>query len=365
MTRPVIAIVAPSLRILGGQSVQADRLVTLLRQDGADVRFVPVDPALPRALRWVRRIPYLRTVINQLAYVPSLLRLSAVDVAHVFSASYWSFLLAPVPAMIAARLCGARVVLHYHSGEAEDHLAHWGWRVHPWLRLAHEIVVPSRYLAQVFEAHGYATRVIPNVIDLHRFVRAEPRQGSRRLLSVRNLEPIYRVDVLIDAFAILKRTYPDATLTVAGIGSLANELQAHAARVGGGGVQFVGRIEPAEMPGLYRRGDIFLNASVVDNQPVSILEAFASGLPVITTPTGDIEWMIRDGETGLIVAEPDPLMFADAIETLFEQPDRGARLAREAAAELGRYTWPAIRSQWQQAYAPQPLSTDALEPQNS
>ncbi len=55
----------------------------------------------------------------------------ALDVVHVFSASYSSFLLAPVPAMLAARLFNKRVVLHYHSGEADDHLAHWGALVHP------------------------------------------------------------------------------------------------------------------------------------------------------------------------------------------------------------------------------------------
>jgi glycosyltransferase involved in cell wall biosynthesis len=360
-----IAIVAPSLRILGGQSVQADRLLTLMRQDGADVRFLAVDPALPRSLRWVRRVPYLRTLVNQLCYLPGLLRLIAADVVHVFSASYWSFLLAPAPAMLAARLFGKRVVLHYHSGEADDHLQHWGWRVHPWLKLAHEIVVPSRYLAQVFANHGYHTRVIPNVIEVTRFRRAAASNGGRRLLSVRNLEPIYRVDVLIDAFAILRRKYPDATLTVAGVGSQAAALRQRVRDASADGVEFVGRVEPADMPELYCRGDVFLNASVVDNQPVSILEAFASGLPVITTPTGDIAWMVRDGETGVIVAEPDPLQFADAIESLFEDPERGARVAREAAAQLERHTWPAIRLQWQQVYAPHDVSPGAVEALNS
>ena len=363
MTR--IAIVAPSLRILGGQSVQADRLLTLLRKDGADVTFIAVDPALPRPLRWIRRIPYLRTIVNQLCYLPGLLRLAAADVVHVFSASYWSFLLAPAPAMLVARALGKRVVLHYHSGEAADHLEHWGRRVHPWLRLAHEIVVPSRYLAQVFAEHGYHTRVIPNVIDVTRFGETRAPGGGRRLLSVRNLEPIYRVDVLIDAFAILKRSHPDTTLIVAGVGSQSAALQQRARDGGVDGVEFVGRIEPAEMPGLYRRGDIFLNASVVDNQPVSILEAFASGLPVITTPTGDIAWMVRDGETGVIVAAPDALQFADAIESLFEDPERGPHLAREAAAQLERYTWPAIRSEWQDVYVPgAPMTSGAFEPSN-
>jgi len=142
-TSPRIAIVAASLDILGGQGVQAASLVESLDADGYAVTFVPINPVFPRGLRWARKIPGLRTMVNQNIYVPSLIRLDAVDVVHVFSASYWSFLLAPVPAMLIGRVLNKRVVLHYHSGEADDHLARWGRLVHPFMRLADVIAVPS------------------------------------------------------------------------------------------------------------------------------------------------------------------------------------------------------------------------------
>ena len=67
----------------------------------------------------------------------------------------------------------------------------------------------------------------------------------------------------------------------------------------------------------------------------------------------------------MIVAAPDALQFADAIESLFEDPQRGVRLARAAAAELERYTWPAIRALWQEAYAPHaPMASGAFETSN-
>src|SRR5262245_58157392 len=153
-SRPRIAIVAASLDILGGQGVQARSLMEALEGDGYGVTFVPINVRLPRGLGWLGRRRYVRTIANQALYIPSLARLAAVDVVHVFSASYWSFLLAPAPAMLAARAMNKRVVLHYHSGEADDHLANWGSRVHPWLRLADEIVVPSEYLRRVFLRHG-------------------------------------------------------------------------------------------------------------------------------------------------------------------------------------------------------------------
>src|SRR5712692_7346025 len=99
-----IAIVAPSLDILGGQSVQAQALIERLGEEGWPVDLLRINPPFP----------YARTVLNQALYIPSLLRLRAADVVHVFSASYWSFLLAPAPAMVVARALGKRVILNYH-----------------------------------------------------------------------------------------------------------------------------------------------------------------------------------------------------------------------------------------------------------
>src|SRR5213593_1473049 len=119
--QPSIAIVAPSLEILGGQGVQAAALLRRLRESGHGVILVPINPRFPRGLGFLRGVPYARTMLNQALYVPNLVQLRRVNVVHVFSASYWSFLLAPVPAMLVARALGKRVVLHYHSGEADDH----------------------------------------------------------------------------------------------------------------------------------------------------------------------------------------------------------------------------------------------------
>jgi glycosyltransferase involved in cell wall biosynthesis len=217
----------------------------------------------------VRRIPVARTILNQLIYLPSLWRLSRADVVHVFSGSYWSFLLAPVPAMIAGRCFKKRVVLNYHSGEAEDHLSHWGALVHPWLRLAHDLVVPSPYLRTVFARHGYPARVVHNVIDVTRFRYRERVPLRPRVLSTRNFEAYYRVDLVIRAFMRFRREVPDATLTLAGYGSEEGRLRDLAATCGGESIRFVGRIEPDDMPRLYAEHDIFVNASVVDNQPFS------------------------------------------------------------------------------------------------
>jgi glycosyltransferase involved in cell wall biosynthesis len=350
-TRPRVAIVAASLDILGGQGVQARGLVEGLTADGYRVAFIPINPRFPSGLRWLRRIPYLRTLVNQALFIPSLARLVAADVVHVFSASYASFLLSPLPALVMARLLRKRTVLHYHSGEAGDHLANWGVLVHPWLKLADVIVVPSEYLARVFAGYGYRTRVIRNVVDLSRFRYRERLPLRPRLLSTRNLEPYYRVDVILEGFALVKQQRPDATLTVAGYGSEEQRLRRLAAELGLEGVRFVGRVAPPSMPGLCDDADIFLNASVVDNQPVSILEAFAAGLPVVSTPTGDIAAMVRHHETGLLIPPEDPAALAAAVLQLLEHPREAAGMAAHARRDVTGYEWPAVRDEWAAAYS--------------
>jgi glycosyltransferase involved in cell wall biosynthesis len=350
--RSRIALIAASLEILGGHCVQARLLADKLQSEGYAVTFIPINPHFPRGLEWLRRYPYVRTVLNQALYLPSLLRLRGVDVVHVFSASYWSFLLAPVPAILAARGLGKRTVLHYHSGEAEDHLAKWGALVHPWLRLVDEIVVPSVYLRNVFARHGYRTRVIPNVVDTSRFRYRERSPLRPHLLSTRNLETYYRVDNTLEAFALLKARYPKATLTIAGYGSEEGRLRRLAASLGRDGICFVGRVSPEDIPGLYGEADIFVNSSVVDNQPITVLEAFASGLPVVSTGTGDISAMVRDGETGLIVPPKDPAAMAKAVTSLLENQDRAVRMARHAREEIEQqYTWPRVCEEWATVYS--------------
>src|SRR5437667_10660239 len=110
-----VAIVAPTLRWVGGQAVQADLLARHWHNDlEVSTWFVPVDPSFPRVLAWVERVPVLRTVLREPLYLATLWRgLRDADIAHIFSAAYWSFLLAPVPAWLIARLRGKKTLINY------------------------------------------------------------------------------------------------------------------------------------------------------------------------------------------------------------------------------------------------------------
>jgi phenylacetate-CoA ligase len=170
-------------------------------------------------------------------------------------------------------------------------------------------------------------------------------------LSTRNLEPGYDVANTLRAMALLRGRYPEATLTVAGYGSQDKALRRLAASLGiEGAVRFAGRVEPALMPALADEADIFVNSSLVDNQPISVLEALAAGLPVVSTPTGAIGEMLGDGDTGILVPERDPAAMAGAIAALLDDPARAIGMARRARRAIAAYTWPQVRERWAAAY---------------
>src|SRR3954465_15893380 len=182
-----VAMVAPSLRILGGQAVQASRLLDGW-QSAPDVRLwlVPVNPIPPKPFDALLRIKFVRTVATQAFYWPLLLReLRKADVAHVFSASYHSFLLAPLPAIVVARLLRKPVVVNYRSGEAPDHLGRSAI-ARAALRSVAANVVPSTFLRDVFASFGIRSQVVANTIDLAKFAYRERNPLRPKILSTRN-----------------------------------------------------------------------------------------------------------------------------------------------------------------------------------
>ena len=185
-----VALVAPSLGIIGGQAVQARRLLDGWANDpDVEAWLVPINPLPQGPLRHATRVKYARTLATQLTYWPSLVReLARADVVHAFSASYFSFLLAPLPAFLVARALGRPFVLNYRSGEAPDHLARSvvASRV---ARRCDRVVVPSRFLRDVFKGHGVEARVIPNTVDGAQFAFRLRAPLRPHLLSTRNLEP--------------------------------------------------------------------------------------------------------------------------------------------------------------------------------
>jgi len=347
-----VLIVAASLDILGGQAVQAERLLRHLQTEPSiQVAFLPINPRLPGILRRLQSIKYVRTVTTSILYILNLLReVRKYDVIHIFSASYLSFLIAPTPAILVSKLYGKQILLNYHSGEAEDHLQRWPRSTRSMLKLVDKIVVPSEYLVRVFAKFGYDARAIFNIIDLDTF-KFRPRTTLRPLfLSNRNLEIHYGVDDLLRAFAYIQREIPDAVLTVVGDGSQRNALENLANELQLQHTTFTGRVEHDEINRQYFASDVYLNASKIDNQPLSILEAFTCGLPVVTTNAGGIPDIVTDEITGFLVPVGDYEGLAARALKLLTDARIAQTLTESARIECTKYTWSVVCPQWLDVY---------------
>jgi glycosyltransferase involved in cell wall biosynthesis len=272
-----------------------------------------------------------------------------VDIAHIFSASYWSFLLAPAPAWFFARMRGSKVLINYHSGEARDHLQRFRSAKFVLSRVD-KIVVPSGYLVSVFREFGLAASAVPNIVDLSQFRYRERTALRPHLVCTRGFSTYYSVDVVVRAFAAVKKKYPEAQLDLVGDGPLESDIRKLVADLHLTGVNFTGVASRQAIGQYYDRADIFINASWLDNMPLSIIEAFAAGTPVVTTSPECMPYLVEHERTGLLSQVGDEKALAANVVRLLRDPTLAARLARNAHEESRKYTWEAVREQWLNTY---------------
>ena len=211
-------------------------------------------------------------------------------------------------------------------------------------------VVPSTFLRDVLRSFGIDADVVYNTADLRRFVYRVRDPLRPRLLCTRNFEPLYNIPCILRAFSRIQTQFPDATLTLVGSGSQNDALREQAAALRLRNVTFAGRVAPFEIHRYYDEADIYLQTPSIDNMPLSVLEAFASGMPVISTNVGGVPSILRNGIDGLLVPDNDEEALATAAIGLLNNPMLARRLAHSAHATLAAYQWSVVRDGWLRAY---------------
>lgn len=332
MTRPLrIGIVGPLLGPNPGWvTSQGEVLAEHLGDDGVVVRTASaVVGRAGRAVDTIRRVRSWR---------------GAVDAVIVLGFSGGAFAMTDLGTR-AARHLGVPVVLWLHGGNlpgfAERH-PRWVARV---LRRADALVAPSPYLAGLATVAERPVTVIPNVLPAP--ARATVRGGVEpRVLWMRTFHPLYRPDLAVAAFSELHRRRPTATLTLAGQDKGELTATRHLVRTAGldDAVRFPGFLDPEAKASAFATHDVFLNTTRTDNAPVSLLEAAAHGLVVISTPAGGIADLFTDG-TDVLLAET-AVGLAQAIESVLDDPALAARLSAGGRALAESATWGHVGPRW-------------------
>ena len=270
--------------------------------------------------------------VLRMAVLPGLLARGGFDVVHA-----WLF-----HANILARLLRpfARCpVLSSERGVEREKTALRVWVDRVTSPLTDLVLVNARAIAQVLETRERLDpakiRVLENGVDLSRFQPALPPSGPPRLICVARLDPIKAHGDLLAALPPLIARWPGLTLDLVGEGPMRPALEAEARRLGvQASVRFLGA--RTDVPELLAQAHVFVLASLSEGMPGSVLEAMASGLPVVATRVGGTPEIVDEGRTGLLVPPGDPVALSKALSVVIEDPqlagdyaEAGARRARE------------------------------------
>jgi len=199
-----------------------------------------------------------------------------------------------------------------------------------------------------------AIDVIPNGIELDRFCPLRTSFGTKeselfRLLTVGRLSVTKRVEMLIEAVQMLHRDSYNVHLTIVGGGAMEQQLrQVVSEKKLSNVIEITGRIESEKMPQVYRQNDIFISASMQEGMSNAMLEAMASGLPIVTTNCEGVEELIEDN--GIVVEKPYPDQIAKAIKKLVETTETRRKISVAARKRAEKFTWNKAASSYIELY---------------
>jgi glycosyltransferase involved in cell wall biosynthesis len=244
-------------------------------------------------------------------------------------------------------------VVNYRGGEAEAFFRRSFKHVERTLRLAACTVVPSGFLQEIFRKFGADTEIVANIVDLARFSPNPLREfgDAPRIVVTRNLEALYDIGTALRSFARVRESFRAAQLSIAGSGPQRLALEQLAADLGLlSAVEFTGLLKPEQMASLYARADVMLNPSLADNMPNSVLEALASGVPVVSTNVGGVPFLVQDGRSALLVPAADPERMAQATLRILRDRALAAALRANGLELVGAFTWGQVKANWFAVY---------------
>jgi glycosyltransferase involved in cell wall biosynthesis len=209
-------------------------------------------------------------------------------------------------------------------------------------------VSPSLYLKKQFSDYGFQNVIhIPNAVAIEKYPFLQRKIINPHLLWVRSFAAIYNPNMAIEVFLKIKNKYPHATLCMVGPekdGSLksaqkrAQELNLE--------IVFTGKLSKKDWIELSKGYDVFINTTHFDNMPVSIVEAMALGMPIVSTNVGGIPFLLNDHNDALLVPDNDVNKMVDAVVEIIENPELTANFTMNSRKKAEHYDWQLIRLKW-------------------
>ena len=326
-------------------------LAKSLEQENWQVGCYEPPRVLPRLLKGSLLGEAVARVIDKSAFVRDLARqISRYQIVHLSAYSIRGISRLALPALVLARFFGKKTVLHFGSAETEQFLERYGGWFHPLLKAADAIVVGSRYLEKVVGRAKLSAIRLTSPVDTEAEQYREVITEQPRVLIDTTLEPSRGVGRAIRAFKLVKQKYPRTEMVVIGTGSLQAALRRSVNVNQLNGIEFAGDVSSEQRAKLYAECDVFLHPATADETPVSLVRAFAAGLPVVATDADGVLHMLRDRINALVVPVGDHVAMANRIIELVEDSDLSKKLSRRGQHELRKYSWSRVRQDWINLY---------------
>ena len=271
-------------------------------------------------------------------------------VAHVSLFSGPAFVWAAAVCLLL-KLSRKPYVVTLHGGDLPRFAQKWPWPVKKLLRGAKAVTTPSSYLSVAMKPFRDDVDIIPNSLDIKSYpydVREKPRP---QLIWLRAFHTIYNPVLVPRVLAKLVRDFPNLQMLMIGPdmgdGSFNDTKQLASALGVDHKISYPGRVPKKDVPRWLSKGDIFLNTANIDNTPVSVLEAMACGLCVVSTNVGGMPALVDHERDGLLVPAEDPNVMADAVRRVLTEPGLASRLSLTARQKVEQFDWEKTLPRWQ------------------
>ncbi|MVO07689.1 glycosyltransferase [Flavobacterium sp. TP390] len=247
-----------------------------------------------------------------------------------------------------ARILNLKYIPILHGGNLPNRLQSNPFLCRLLFENAWRNVAPSHYLKAAFEAKGFTNVIhVPNTISIENYEFKERKVFHPKLLWVRAFATIYNPVMAVEVLFELQKKYPNATLTMVGPdkdGSL-QKVQQKANDLGVF-VRFTGQLSKEEWWQLASEHDIFINTTHFDNTPVSVLEAMALGLAIVSTNVGGLPFLLTHHENALLVNDGDVLAMCQAIDSIVIYPKESYSRINAARKLVETMDWNRVKEQW-------------------
>jgi glycosyltransferase involved in cell wall biosynthesis len=254
-------------------------------------------------------------------------------------------------ACAALSWCKKPYVLTLHGGNLPDFARRHPQRVRRLLQSARAVTAPSRYLSEQMAPYREGLRLLPNALVLDDYQFRLRQQIQPSLVWLRAFHEIYNPLLAVKVAQLLAADVPEFRLVMIGPDKGDGTLQRVQSAIAKAGlnerVLCVGQVPKFEVPRWLNESDIFLNTTSVDNAPVSVIEAMACGLCVVSTNVGGLPYLLAHEQDALLVRPNNPPAMAAAVRRLLTEPALAGRLSRHARQTAELHDWNTVLPQWE------------------